>query len=201
MSIKTTIANLGRFAAMLAFGGAFVVLGTQTGSLEGRTNPEVKPTAGTAVHLEMGQGVQEATMDPQYIHVWLEWDPFGAPLVYQSPYITRPYGPSSYTHLPIPGDWPLPPGDLVMCYGRFNVMTNPKLPDFFYLDVKCLTLDRYGYDYYITSFPDSSGFRTFCTMADYPYRFPIFPSTLLEFEVTLYDLEGEYKTIVRTIVL
>ena len=70
--MKTTIASLGRVAAMLAFGGVFVAQGTQTDNMEGRTNPEVRPTAGTAARIETSQGVREATTDPQDIHVWLE---------------------------------------------------------------------------------------------------------------------------------
>jgi len=185
--MKTTIASLGRVAAMLAFGGVFVAQGTQTDNMEGRTSPEVRPTAGTAVRLETGQGVREATTDPQDIHVWLEWYPFGGPVAYQSPDLytgswpNYPW-PGSYSHLPIPFDWPIPTSDLVLCYGRFTVRTHHALPDLFVESIECPSMNQCCYALYCNY---ATGEWIFLVQADYPYRFPVFPGTLLFFDVRL----------------
>jgi len=64
--MRNTITNLGRVAAILAFGGVLVAQGVQTGNLEGRiTDPDGGPIAGAAVRLETGQGVRETTTDAQ----------------------------------------------------------------------------------------------------------------------------------------
>jgi hypothetical protein len=205
MSIKTTIANLGRVAAMFAFGGAFVAQGVQTGSLEGRTNPEVKTIAETVVRQDADQGLRKATMDQQWLDVCLEWEHFNGPVADQNPNLYRLPAWSNtgpYSPLPIPGDWPLPPGDLVMAYGRFKIRTVPDLPGVD-VDIKCPALDLTGYTGYLNH-DILTGVWTFCVPPDYPYRFPFGPGNWLYFEVTINhpDLWGqENRVILRESVL
>ena len=130
-------------------------------------------------------------------------------MVYQSPYLNwdypYPWHYWSYSYHLIPPDWPVPPDDLIMCYGRFKISTVPTLPNInWYTTIKCLTLDRRGHDYYIGPFPNMDNFWTFYVHPDFQYCFPIVPSTLLEFEVTISHpalLGDYYRVILQSIVL
>ena len=183
-------------------GLALAAQGIQTDNMEGRTNPEVRPTAGTAVRLETGQDVRETTADPQGISVWawLEWEYPGDPVVYQSPEFSNFYPwshpgfyPGSYTRIySFPFDWPIPPADLVMGYGRFTVRTYPELPDLHgCTTVKCPMLESIAY----LSQNPTTGVWMFYVPPDFPYRFLVFPGILLEFEVTINHpaLEQEHR--------
>jgi len=197
MSIKTTIADLGRVAAMFVFGGVLMAQGLQTASLEGRPSPEVGPIAGAAARLETGQGARQTATGQQWLDVRLEWEHFNGPVAYQNPNYNRlpAWFNGSYSPLPIPSDWPLPPGDLVIAYGRFKVRTVPELP-FMDVDIKCPALDLTGYTGYL-SHDLWTGIWTFCVPPDYPYQFLIGPGDWLYFEITINhpDLWGQVQRV------
>jgi len=198
MSIKTTIANLGRVAAMFVFGGVLMAQGLQTASLEGRPSPEVGPIAGAAARPETGQGARQTATGQQWIGVSLEWEHFSGPVAYWG----VSHGPYTSINL-IPGDWPSPSGDLVMAYGRFKVRTVLYLPGMD-VDIKCPALDLTGYTGGYLNHDILTDVWVFCLPQDYPYLFPIVTGGWLDFEITIKhpDLWGqEQRVMLRVPVL
>jgi len=134
-------------------------------------------------------------MDQQWLDVRLEWEHFNGPVAYQ--------GLGFFALHIIPVGWPIPPGDLIMAYGRFTVKTDPWLP---YLHgcttIRCPNLDPSGDMGYLNVNP-ITGVWTFCMPPDYPYRFPIGPGSRVNFEITINhsDLEREWRVTLQELVM